>query len=123
MENRRLLLSYLNGNKTTSQYRLKQLCVDAFDDELYQLFITRYLSSTNEGKIELCRTLLGMDFNNSHYSTPADQALSRKNYTALISKLETLVEGNCASIDNAIHKSFIEQLKRLISEPSDSDKE
>ena len=122
-ENRRLLLSYLNGNKTTSQYRLKQLCVDAFDDELYQLFITRYLSSTNEGKIELCRTLLGMDFNNSHYSTPADQALSRKNYTALISKLETLVEGNCASIDNAIHKSFIEQLKRLISEPSDSDKE
>ena len=117
-ESRYLLISYLRGDGNISQYSLKNKCVDAFDDELYQLFTTRYLASSNGDKVDLCRTLLGIDFKNSHYSTSIDRETTRKNYDALISMLKELSEKSGASIDNAIHNSFIEQLERHITELS-----
>lgn len=122
-ENRRLLISYLHGDKNVSQYSLKNICIEAFDDDLHQLFTTRYVSSTNGDKVEICRALLGVDFNNSHYSTHADRETTIKNYEILISMLKGLSEGSGASIDNAIHKSFIENLEKHVVEMSSHDKE
>lgn len=121
-ESRRLLISYLRGDKNISQYSLKNKCIEAFDDELYQLFTARYLSSSNGDRIDLCRILLGIDFKNSHYSTSTDQKITLKNYGILITMLKGLSEKNSASIDNAIHNSFIEQLEHQVVEMSPSDK-
>lgn len=121
-ESRRLLISYLRGDKNISQYSLKNKCIEAFDDELYQLFTARYLSSNNGDRIDLCRILLGIDFKNSHYSTSTDQKNTLKNYSILITMLKGLSEKNSASIDNAIHNSFIEQLEHQVVEMSSSDK-
>jgi hypothetical protein len=122
-ENRRLLISYLRGDRNISQYSLKNLCIEAFDDYLYQMFTERYLSSVNGDKIELCRVLLDVDFYNSHYSAPTDHEVSIKNYRALISMLKNLSEESGASIDSVIHRSFIEHLKEHISEITPADKE
>ena len=122
-ENRRLLISYLRGDKTISQYSLKNLCIEAFDDYLYQIFTERYLSSVNGDKIELCHVLLNIDFYNSYYSVPTDHEVSLKNYRALISMLKGLYEGSSGSIDNAIHKSFVEHLEEHISKISTTDEE
>lgn len=122
-ENRRLFISYLHGNSNVSLYSLKNICIEAFDDELYQVFVQKYISSSNSDKVELCRILLGGDFNNSHYTTPTDREITLKNYNALITMLEKLSEKSNDSIDNAIHKFFIESLKKHITEISSSDKE
>lgn len=117
-ESRQLLISYLRGDDSISQYSLKNKCVDSFDDELYQLFTTRYLASSNGDKVDLCRMLLGIDFKNSHCSNSADRETTLKNYDALISMLKELSEKSGASIDNAIHNSFIEQLESHVTELS-----
>lgn len=115
---RQSLISYLRGDGNISQYSLKNKCIDTFDDELYRLFTTRYLASTNSDRIDLCRMLLGIDFTNSHYSTSTDRETTHKTYDALISMLKELSEKSSASIDNAIHNSFIEQLERHVAELS-----
>ena len=116
--NRRLLISYLQGDRNITQYSLKDLCIGAFDDELYQLFTTKYFSSCNMDKGELCRTLLRMDFNNPQYSSQTERKTSIKNFNTLISVLTDLSEGHNASIDTAIHKAFIEELEQRIAEMS-----
>ena len=117
-ENRRLFISYLRGDIGVSQYSLKNICIEAFDDDLYRLFTTRYASSTNGDKVEICRALLGVDFNNSHYSTPADQETTLKNYHSLISMLKGLSVDSDATIDNAIHKSLMNNLEKHVTEMS-----
>lgn len=122
-ERRRLLVSYLIGDRKVSQYRLKGICVEAFDDELHQLFVKKYLDSDNGDRTELCRVLLGVDFRNPHYSTPTDQKITIKNFGVLISVLEELYEGSATSIDSVIHKSFVEELKEHVKEMNPTDNE
>ena len=121
-ESRRLLISYLRGDRDISQYSLKNICIEAFDDELYHLFYKKYLSSANGERVELARILLGIDFNNLHYSTLIDRKTTIKNCNILISILKRLSEGDSASIDNAIHKLFIENLRIYVGNISISDK-
>ena len=121
-ESRRLFASYLRGDREVSQYELKNKCIEAFDNELYRLFITRYLSSSNGDKVDLYLLLLGIDFNNSHFSTSSDQKITLENYRLLISELTRISEKGSAPIDAAIHRSFIERLESHIAEISNSDK-
>lgn len=121
-KNRRLFVSYLRGDRKVSQYELKNKCIEVFDNELYQLFITRYLSSSNGDKEDLNWLLLGIDFNNSHFSTSSDQQVTLENYRLLISELTRISEKGSAPIDAAIHRLFIERLESHIAEISNSDK-
>lgn len=91
-ENRKSFVSYLNGDGNVSPYHLNNICIETFDDELYRLFKDKYLSSNNEERVELCRVLLRIDFNNQYYSTPVDIEITLKNYGSLISVLRKLSE-------------------------------
>lgn len=115
-ENRRLLISYLLGDKNVSRYSLKNICIEAFDNELYRLFATRYSSSANGDKVEMCRMLIGIDISNSYYSTPTDLKISLENFRALILMLKELSKESGAPIDKAIHNNFIVQLEKRIAE-------
>lgn len=121
-ENRKLLVSYLLGDRIKPQNKLRGLCIEAFDDELYQIFIRSYLSATNGDKAELCQTLLRIDFNNTMYSTAEDLEITLENYGALISSLKKLAEGRDNTIDNVIHRLIIDSIEKHIAEIANSDK-
>lgn len=120
-ENRRLLISYLQNPETTTYYKLNNLCIEAFDNELYQLFIKKYTSALNGDKRELSLMLLNLDFFNSHYATPDDQNVTLNSFHALIDELANLCTTSSDGLCTAIHKQFISMLENKIKEVDGSD--
>ena len=110
-ECRKQFICYLHGDRSITHYRLKSLNLESFDDELYQIFVDKYLLSTNAEKRELCWALLEVDFNNLLYSTSIDREITYKNFNKLILKLKQLSKTSGDSLSVAIHQAAIELLK------------
>ncbi len=108
-ENRRLYIKFLDGGIAESGYFHKGLCIDEFDDELLELFKKRYATSLNENKQELARSLLGLVFDESNFSTGDNLKKSRENFTRLIEWLNSQKTND--KITRVINTSFAAKIQ------------
>lgn len=109
-ENRATYLRFLSGDDTLSNYSLKGLCVEEFDDEWLNLFIRRYDKVDNSYKREYARALLNLTFDSHTYSTAENEQHTNENFQ----KLATYLEGTESNdqITKIIYKSFVEEIRK-----------
>ena len=110
-ENQRAFVNYCRGNLTQTRSFLKGAFVEEFDDEMLEILKRQYSQGSNEDKREYARTLLGMLFNYSNYSTEENIHKSKQNFEKLIEWLRAQKSED--SITALINKTFIEEINKL----------
>lgn len=111
-ENRKRFINYINSDFDTVGYFRKGLEIDEFDDDLLEVFKTRYSSALNEGKHEYARALLGLIFDSNGCSTEDNKSNSRKNFNNLIEWLESQESDD--GITEVINKLFVDGIKKSV---------
>ena len=106
--NRSQLVEFL-CNPLESNYRLRGLCIEEFDDELLEIFEACYSRASNADKREFALTLVKMAFDSSSYSSNVNIKNSKKNFRKLIEWLDS--QNSEDSITNLINESFITAIK------------
>ena len=112
-ENRTHFVEFINGNLSIRRYDLKNQYIGVFDNELLDLFFSRYNSASNEKKRELAITLLGLDF--EHHPENRTSDITINNFKTLIQYLSreySSMQG--ATITSAIADNFINNLQDII---------
>lgn len=110
-ENQRAFVNYCRGNLTQTRSFLKGAFVEEFDDEMLETLKRQYSQGSNEDRREYARTLLGMLFNYSDYSTEENIHKSKQNFEKLIEWLRAQKSDD--SITVLINKTFIEEINKL----------
>ena len=118
--NRSQLLDFLH-NPLESQYRLRNLCIEEFDDELLEIFEACYSRASNANKREFALALIGLAFDSSSYSTDENIENSKKSFRKLIEWLDS--QNSEDGITNLINESFISAIKEssMMSNKSTND--
>lgn len=119
-DNRRLLITYLNGENKISYYDLKNKVLESFDEELLELFLKKYNEVQNGEKRELCLTLDGLCFDDQNYCTKYDVGVTVQNLRTLVVKIKATITTGADKMSNAISKSFIKLLNDKVDRTSQS---
>ncbi len=117
--NRQLLISYFKQEKNANRYNLRNLCLDVFDEYLYNLFIKIYDGSLNGDKRDLCWILTGIDFYNNNFSNQDDKKTTAEYFEKLIKHLDEQIDENKDQMTTAISKQFetiLEEKIKLLNE-------
>lgn len=108
-EYRRKFLDYFNHGSYDSGYSLKGLCVEEFDDEMLEVFKSKYAVASNEKRREYSRTLLSLGFNSDNYTQKENRKKSRETFEKLIMWLQKLEsKGQFSDYLNSIFVSDIQ---------------
>lgn len=112
--NRQSFISYLKKEKNISRYNLKGMCLDVFDEHIFDLFLKLYDKSLNGDKRDLCWVLNGIDFYNDTFSSKEDQKITAEYFDRLIKHLGNQSQDCEDQMENAIAQQFIKILEEKI---------
>lgn len=107
-ENRKAFMDYLSG--VSSRFGLNGLYIEEFDDELFDFFKERYSQANNADKGDYARTLLGLVFDFSTYSSEENIARTIHNFEDLSAWVSSLRCND--AITTLINKSFADRINQ-----------
>lgn len=106
--NKSKFIQYLSGDDSISYFTIKGLCLEEFDDDLFEMFTKRYNFSDNSTKRDISQAFLGLSFDHPEYSNEENIHNTKEKFDRLIRYLEELDDTD--SIAKLINKSFIEKI-------------
>ena len=113
-ENRTELIEWLENGKGIDTAPLGML-IDEFDNTLYELSISKFISESNAGKRELCRVLMNQCFNNNVYSDEENLEHSIDNFKKLRADIESHCKECGDTITRILGKIFVEDIDKVES--------
>lgn len=108
-KNRIRFVSFLNSNPTESNYQLRGMYIEEFDNDLLELFIKQYSDASNADKRTMALALIGISFDSSSYSSEESITSSISNFKRLIEWLKK--QNPEDSITDLINRSLVEKIQ------------
>lgn len=112
LNNKSKFIQYLSGDESISDFTIRGLCLEEFDDDLFEIFTKKYNSSDNSTKRDISLALLGLIFDHPEYASKENINQTKENFERLIKFLEALDDTD--SIAKIINKSVVEKISEKI---------
>lgn len=114
LSNKSKFIQYLSGDDSISNFTIKGLCLEEFDDDLFEMFTMKYNASDNSTRKDISLALLGLTFDHPEYSSEENKHNTKEKFERLIRYLGALDETD--SIAKLINKSVIEKISEKIGQ-------
>ena len=108
LSNKSKFIQYLSGDDSISNFTIRGLCLEEFDDNLFEMFTKKYNASDNSTKRDISSALLGLTFDHPEYSSEENIHNTKERFERLIRYLGAFDDTD--SIAKLINKSVIEKI-------------